>query len=142
MINLALENKRLQFLIRFAFVMLPLALSSCSSKPSNKNGLPSATAQVLEESLILNSGEVVKEEQSDLVSFDGVLLELAESGEAYVVFQGILTTNSEVPRAFGTRERHTIPEVDFRPKSLKTVNINDQLWMLVEIRSQLFWVIK
>lgn len=142
MINLALENKRLQFLIRFVFVMLPLALSSCSSKPSNKNGLPSATAQVLEESLILNSSEVSKVEQSDLVSFDGVTLELAESGEAYVVFEGILTTNSEVPRAFGARERHKIPQIDFRPKSLKTVNSSEQLWMLVEIRSELFWVIK
>ena len=128
--------------MRVFLITLPWALSSCSSTPSSKEGLPSATAQVLKESLILSSGGVAKEEGGDLVSFDGVMLELAESEEAYVVFQGILTTNTEVPRAFGARERHTIPQVDFRPKSLKTVNINDQLWMLVEIRSQLFWVIK
>lgn len=136
------KNKSLQFLMRIFVIMLPWALSSCSSTPSSKEGLPSATAQVLKESLILSSGGVAKEEGGDLVSFDGVMLELAESEEAYVVFQGILTTNTEVPRAFGARERHTIPQADFRPKSLKTVNINDQLWMLVEIRSQLFWVIK
>lgn len=59
-----------------------------------------------------------------------------------MVFEGILTTNSEVPRAFGARETHKIPQVDVRPKSLKTVNSSDQLWMLVEIRSELFWVIK
>jgi hypothetical protein len=135
------KNKSLQFLMRVFLITLPWALSSCSSTPSIKKGLPSPTAQV-HEGLTSNSVEVVKEEGSDLVSFDGVTLELAESGEAYVVFEGILTTNSEAPRAFGARETHKIPQVDFRPKSLKTVNSSDQLWMLVEIRSELFWVIK
>lgn len=68
--------------MRFVLVLLPWALSSCSSTPSIKKGLPSPTAQVLEEGLTSNSVEVVKEEGSDLVSFDGVTLELAESGEA------------------------------------------------------------
>ena len=136
------KNKSLQFLMRVFLITLPWALSSCSSTPSSKEGLPSATAQVLKESSILSSGEVAKEEGGDLVSFDGVMLELAESGEVYVVFEGIRTTNTEALRAFGAREIHKIPQVDFRPKSLKTVNINDQLGMLVEIRSELFWVIK
>ena len=128
--------------MRVFLITLPWALSSCSSTPSNNKGLPSPTAQVLKESLILSSGEVAKEEGGDLVSFDGVMLELAESGEVYVVFEGIRTTNTEVLRAFGARETHKIPQVDFRPKSLKSVNSSDQLWMLVEIRSELFWVIK
>ena len=136
------KTKSVQFLMRFVLVLLPWALSSCSSTPSNNKGLTSPTAQLLEESLISNSGEVAKEEGSDLVSFDGVLFILSESGEEYVVFEGIRTTNLEVPRAFGAREWHTIPQVDFRPKSLKSVNSSDQLWMLVEIRSELFWVIK
>lgn len=137
------KNKSEQLLTRLFFIlMLPWALSSCSSLPLRREGLPIATEKARIEGSILNSGEVAKEEQSDLVSFDGVLLELAESGEAYVIFEGILATSPEVPRSFGARERHMIPEADFRPKYLKSLKCSDQSWMLVEIRSQLFWVLK
>jgi hypothetical protein len=137
------KNKRQQLLTRLIFILiLPWALSSCSLTPLRREGVPIATEQALKEGSTLNSGEVAKVEQSDLVSFDGVSIELAESGEASVVFEGILVTSSEVPRSFGARERHVIPEADFRPKCLKSLKRSDQSWMLVEIRSQLFWVIK